>query len=399
MKRRFIGFSVVPLLSSLGPLLLLPLVARVASAEEWAAIGSGQALGALVAVCVGLGWTLVGPARIARASRTSKSGLWWDSLSTRGFALVASVPIMAVCTALFAFDDSWALAFFAALSVAVTGLSCAWHAIGVAAPRFLVYFDAAPKVFALLASAGALAFTANLFLYLALMTAAALVSPIGYSLVVRSRRPRRSFRIRRVWRLVRVQAHALGANVLASVHSTAPILIAGLLAPSAAVAALISADKIYRAGLIVTQTAANSTHSWVLEGRPQRLTRRVLVVVGFQSGLGLLGFVGLALLGPWVTAVAFGPELAATQDACVAYGLAYLVLCINLGVRTAMIVPWLGARAALLTSIAAVITGVPLMVILCVTGGAAGCAVGLAFGEAASLTVGIFLLARRRSSR
>jgi len=397
VKGRLLGFSLVPLLGSLAPLLILPLVARVASVEQWTAVGSGQALGAMLAVCVGLGWTLVGPARLARTSRAGRNELWWDSIFTRGFVLIGCVPAAAVCALFLAPFDSWPLASLATLSVAVTGLSCAWHAVGVGAPRYLVYFDALPKVVALAVSAGALALTSNLYVYLILMMVAALISPIGYSWLAEPRSTRRHPRLRRVWRLVKAQGQALGANVLTSVQSTAPVLVAATLAPPVGVASLVSGDKIYRAGLIATQTLTNAGQSWVLEGRPLRPTRRILIFIGMQGALGVIGLLGLILMGPWVTSVAFGPKLAATPQACAAYGVAYLLLCVNSSFRVSLIVPWLGARAALLCSVAAVTIGIPVMAALCLTVGAAGAAAGLAAGEASSLFVGMILLLRRRA--
>ena len=61
LGRRVLSFALFPLLTSAMSLILLPVIARVASPADWVGIGVGSSVGAVAATIVTYGWAMTGP--------------------------------------------------------------------------------------------------------------------------------------------------------------------------------------------------------------------------------------------------------------------------------------------------------------------------------------------------
>ena len=111
-----------------------------------------------------------------------------------------------------------------------------------------------------------------------------------------------------------------------------------------------------------------------------------------------MGFAAFALIGPWLSAVLFGPIVAIDQ--MTAFGLGTATLGIALGTSLGRItLIGMGANRAFLVSVLlAASVGVPAIILLSSIFGAAGGAWGLAIGEMVSVTaqtISVLTLRRR----
>ena len=380
LRGRAVGFTAAPLVAGLAPFLILPILARVTSAAEWTAVATGQALGAIAAVGVGLGWTLVGPPRLSYGGARKAEQLWWDSVLTRIAALALIAVILVPVSFVLAYPSTWSINYLAAVGVAATGLSCSWHAVGRGRGSDVVWFDAVPKVSGVALGAVILLTIRDVPFYLAVVLLGALVGPAWYGARHYPRIPRRRFRS--VIRLAAVQRQALGANLLSSVQNAAPVIVVGALSAALPAGRVVSADKLYRAGQIATQALVNTVQAWALHGRPTSLTPRLRGALGAHLLLGIVGCGLLISLGPWVTGFAFGADLAAPIAACVGYGLAYLLFTMNIAVSRLVLVPRRGGQSIVLASAAAGVgVGLTAMIALVMAVGAEGVPFGLAIAE------------------
>jgi hypothetical protein len=200
--------------------------------------------------------------------------------------------------------------------------------------------------------------------------------------------------------VLRTHPPAVIAETAAGAYNALAVALVTGVSPVAQAARFVSGDKSYRIGQYSVSALGNALQGWVAEAveRPQ-LGRRLRIAVLLHAALGLVGFFMFALIGPLLTEVLFGSEVAIDRLTAVGFGLATLGIAlgtacgriglVTLGARTTFMVCVLGASAA---GVAGLLIGGGLW-------GAAGAAWGLGIAELASGTVqGIVLLGvwRRR---
>lgn len=61
LLRRLAGFTFLPLIGMLAPIVVLPIVARVGGPLGWQSIGVGQSVGVVASIAVMWGWWATGP--------------------------------------------------------------------------------------------------------------------------------------------------------------------------------------------------------------------------------------------------------------------------------------------------------------------------------------------------
>ncbi|WP_210480599.1 lipopolysaccharide biosynthesis protein [Naasia sp. SYSU D00948] len=382
--RRLAGFAGLPLLSALAPFVLLPLVARTGGVDGWTAVSIGQSVGMTAGVVVSYGWTLSGPSRLARAAFEDRPALYADSVLSRLLLLIVVSPIAAwVSGALTAREDGLAMAV--AVAFTLGGLSPAWYSIGLGRPSYIARYEVLPRTIAVAALLVLIPLTGELLLYPLLLALATVGGVIAYSHRI-GRLSRRLLR-RNAFAALRSDWVSASTVVAASAYSSTSVALLGVTSPASAVAGYSSGEKIYRLGLLAVQALSNSLQAWVAEQRPQGLTRRMLYALAAHVALGASGLAGLALVGPPVAALLFGPDLAPEPATMVYLGLAYLAVAANTATGRLILVPLGLTRHVLLSTLAGAATGVVAILSLSAMFGESGAAAGLAVGEAAVVLV------------
>jgi O-antigen/teichoic acid export membrane protein len=399
--KRLIGFAGLPFLSLITPLLFLPILARVAGADVWVAFAVGQSIGGFFALIVALGYNTVGPPMVARSSQESRPQVLAISLRARLMVWVPFTLIAVVLTTLIAPASHQLEASLMATAMTLTGLSSAWYMIGLGKPGVIVMFEIAPRILATLASA-AIVLSGGSVLWYPILLILAIMSGVGaYARGALGAGNWAATRWRDILPVLRSNRAATVTEVAGGAYNSLAVSFVGASAPAAQAAAYVSGDKLYRMGQYSVSALGNSLQGWVVESGPQEFGRRIRVSFLLHFGLGLLGGATFALLGPWLSMVLFGPEVAINEMTALGLGVATMGIALGTTLGRITLIGMGANRAFLASVVLAACFGVPSIVLLSQAYGAAGGAWGLAIGECVSViaqTLSVMWL-RRRAAR
>mgnify|MGYP003407582261 FL=1 len=385
---RFAGFTGAPILSALAPFIILPVITRVVGADGWANFATGQSIGILGMVIVLFGWGIAGPVRVARShTDIERSIILRESIRSRLLTSIVAVPLAGLTTALISGPAFRVESVAIAIAMTLGGLTPAWFCIGQGNPRALMIFDAVPKLAASAVALPIVAFSGQVIWYPILllaftMPAVALHAKLTYRDDDDHQTPARG--IRNILRTL-VPTATIDATGNAYGATAIPIATAGLSASDAS--AFASADRVYRIGIMAVIAFGNAFQAWVLEPAATDRRMRHVIAIGAHAGLGVVGGVAIALLGPWATAVLFGPEVAAQPLPCALFGLAFFFISTATPLIRNLLVPEHRYRAVLAATITAAVVGLTTMIAGSTIDSAPIIALGVAASEGAALLV------------
>lgn len=379
---RLAGFAGLPLISLVTPLLVLPVLGRVAGQAGWASLAAGEAIGTLAAIVVAYGWNTSGPPRAAMTpDPAQRAALYRQSLLVRGVLALVAVPLVVVLCLLVAAPGYRGASVCMGLASTVTGLSFAWYAVGVGDPRSIALLEAVPRVLAAAVSAALVVATRELVVYPVLAVTASLLGVVVFSRrVLRADTSPREARPRLRELLVRDRAVAFN-DIAGGTYSSLPVPVVQTALPAASASLFASADKLYKFGTYVPITLAHAFQSWTVEGPLQGRARRLRVALAAHAGVGLLGWAVLAALGPWASGLLFGAEVSAARDACFWFGGAFALASVRISMTRHVLVPAGRIRVVVASTVAGAVVGLVAIVVLTAVWGAVGAAVGLFLSE------------------
>jgi len=400
--RRLTGFTLLPLLSLVTPFLLLPVVARVAGPSGWSSFVAGQAVGTVGATVVFWGWNVGGPVLVARAtSAEARAEVYAASLRTRLLLLSGVVPVAAVVSAVVAAPGHRLDAAAIGGATSLLGLSPAWFGIGVGRPWLLFWYDTLPRVVAAVVGALIVGVTGAIWAYPALLALSVVASLALFRAQVTpsaSGSDLTPWPVRRSATELREHLGTAGINLAATAYASTPVPVATLAFRPVVSSPFATADTAYRFGLFAVTAMGNAFQGWTLEpGVADRSARHRAAMLA-HAGLGLLGGVVFAALGPWATGLLFGAAVAAPREACFWYGLAFLLISASTPLVRNLLVPAGRVRLVLGWTIGSAVLGLAGMLVAAVLGWSAGVAAGMALSELV-LLLGLLAPARRQAQR
>jgi PST family polysaccharide transporter len=379
--KRLVGFSVLPAIAAVSPLLVLPVVSR-AVPEGWSSALAGEAVGTFAAIAVGYGWTTVGPALISIAAGDERRGrLYRDALVVRLLTAIVSLPVMAVICALVASPGWELLSILMGLQGALIAMSFTWFAVGVGDPRSIMLFDAAPRLLVAVVAAIVILNGGWVELYPLAGMAVTVVGTAVYTVRLLRRYPSAWPPMREIPGLFRVGAPVALNDAALGAYSAVPTPLVNVTSPGVAAAGFASADKLVKLGQFLPLTLANALQSWTGEVHGALRLRRLRQAVLAHAAFGLLGWVVLAAVGPWASAVLFGPRAAAPFPVLVAFGLAFAMFSVRTSMTRHVLFPAGHARAVMSATLIATAIGVPVMIAFGMATGPLGAAAGYALTE------------------
>lgn len=173
--KRLIGFSVLPALSLLASVILLPLISRSYGATGWATLALGQSVGAITSVVVGLAWPIIGGNQIALATgATERRTIYRISVYSRLALLIVVFPLAVAIVLAFSTSYSWEAVLFMT-GIAFNGLSASWYFSGTGTPKYLIVNEGLTRMAAYLLSAVGLLGGLGLWWYAGVMAFSGLV--------------------------------------------------------------------------------------------------------------------------------------------------------------------------------------------------------------------------------
>lgn len=381
MIKRIAAFAGLPLLASLASFILLPIIARVGGAPAWNSLAVGQAVGAIAAIVIGLGWPLTGPAAVASASEESvRRRHYAVSFVTRSFMFVCSVPLMALALGFASGTSQFPVAFLMACAQAAAGLTPAWYCIATGHAGRIAKYDVLPRMAATLGVIPLIFATGEIYLYPLALLVLGLTGTFWFNKNHSDRQDYRGLSLPVVFREIWGLRAGAGITVAAGAYASTPVLVVQFAASATGLAAFVSAEKLYRIGQLATAALGNSLQGWVSEFGTDHRQRRKFSLVAL-SGLGTAGWLIMALLGPWASTLLFGPALAADFWTCFWFGLSFLLVCVTTSTGAHWLVPAKQMRVVFTSTIAGAVVGLPAMIVLAGLMGGQGGALGLAIGE------------------
>ncbi|WP_307486555.1 lipopolysaccharide biosynthesis protein [Pseudarthrobacter sulfonivorans] len=405
LLRRFAGFTFVPLVGTLAPLLLLPIAARVGGIDGWYSLSVGQAVGTFGSIVISYGWNVLGPALVATTSaEESLSAHWAESLRERLLLAAIVVPIAALISVFLASPEYVGFTMAMAVAFSLGGLTPNWYFIGRGDPTSIALYDMLPKLVATLLTALIIFMTGSLWAYPALWILSSLVGllaahrSVGYPPIFRGSR------ISTTLRGLRKRLGVAMIDGLGGVYISAPVPIAGATGSIAGAGMIASADKLYRFGLIAVTTLGNTLQAWTLEPDAPNPRNRHLGAILAHTILGVIGMCGLGLLGEFATSLLFGAEAKATGAAMWYYGIAFLAVSSSTPLIRNLLVPAFKTRFVLAGTSIGALVGVASMFVLGNAAGPEGVALGFMISELVLLfiiapaSVGQLLLTDREAS-
>jgi O-antigen/teichoic acid export membrane protein len=382
LAKRFAGFTFVPLIGTLAPLLLLPVAARVGGIDGWYSLSVGQAVGTFGSIVITYGWNVLGPALVAKShDELVRRKLWVESLSERLLLSAAVVPL--------AVGLSWALGaegyrtFTVAMAVAfcLNGLTPNWFFIGTGDPRGMALYDMLPRLVATLLAALLIFVTQSLWSYPVLWILSSVAGPIaihrkfGWPALYAGRS------IRDILGGLRSRLGVASIDALGGVYVSAPVPVAGAAGSASVAGSIASSDKLYRFALIAVTTLGNTLQAWTLDPNAESPRRRHSAAICAHFALGMAGMLGLGVAGEFGSSLLFGEEVKADSSTMWFYGAAFFAVSVSTPLIRNILVPSLKTRFVLAGTAVGAVTGVVAMFLLGRAFGASGVAAGFMLSE------------------
>ncbi|SDH48179.1 lipopolysaccharide biosynthesis protein [Microbacterium pygmaeum] len=383
--KRLAGFTLVPAIAAISPLLVLPIVSRTAGPSGWSSAIAGEAVGTVAAITIGYGWASIGPALVSIAKDDAHRGsIYRESIVVRLTIALAALPIMGVICWLIASPGSEWLSVLMGLQGALIALSFAWFAAGTGDPRSIIFFDALPRLLVTIVAAFVIAHIGIVELYPMAGIAVTLIGTGLFTVRVLARYPAPWPRARELSRMFRAGFPVALNDVALSAYSSVPAPLVNVTATPIEAAGFASADKMLKLGQFLPMTLANALQAWIGEAHGPHRRRRMRQALAAHGGFGLLGGILLAVFGSWASLILFGAQAQATTGVLIALGVTFALFSLRTSMTRHVLFPAGESRAVLRATLVATAIGVPAMIGLGIVLGPIGAATGYALTEGAA---------------
>lgn len=380
---RLLGFTLLPALAAISPLVALPVVARDAGPAGWASAIAGESIGTFAAIAISYGWGTIGAALVSIAKDDEHRGrLYRESLLVRVIVSAAALPLLAVACWLVASPGYELLAVLMGVQGALIAWSFTWFAAGVGDPWSIAVFDAIPRLAVAVLAALATVVTGIIVLY---PIGGILVTVLGtgiYTARLLKRYPSSWPGRDEISRLFRSNGHIALIDAAMGAYSSAPAPLVNVTASPLAAAGFASADKMLKLGQFLPLTLANALQSWVAEAHGRARGRRSRIAVLAHGIFGVLGCVVLGVAGPPVSAFLFGPDAAAPFAITMALGVAFALYSVRTSMTRHLLFTVGESRIVVRATLVATAVGIPAMIVFAFPFGPLGVSIGFALTEA-----------------
>ncbi|MEV7693159.1 polysaccharide biosynthesis protein [Microbacterium sp. NPDC089189] len=364
------------------------MISRLVGDDGWANVNSGQAIGLLAMVGVLFGWSVIGPVRVARAvDPHERAVILAESLRSRAWTALLAVPAAGVVTFFVSSSDYRVESVMLAVAMAIGGFTPAWFCIGEGNPRALMLFDGVPKLAASALSLPVLLLTGQIFWYPIILVLLTVPAFATHAVMVRRGHDPAGVPARPTRRVLASLVPTAAIDAAGNAYGSTAIPIATVGLPATEASAFASADRVYRIGLLAVIAVGNAFQAWVLDPAASDRRRRHVVAFGALGGLGAVGGVAIAALGPWATAVVFGPAVAAEPLPCLLFGLAFFFISCGTPLIRNLLIPAGRFRLVFTATVISAVVGVTTMLLGSIAGSGTGVALGVALAEAVSVSI------------
>ena len=384
LLRRTFAYASLPLLSTLTPFVVLPVISRACTTAEWSALAIGQSIGMVGSLVVSYGWPVVGPARAAQTGIGQRGDLYAMSLSSRLTILAVCGPIVCLLAWFGAPEGISARSLCVLMSVngILIGMSISWYCIGTGIPGAIARYEVVPRVLASLVATAAVLFTGWLWVYPSALIVATALGVMVFSRKIRThRRSKPLGETDGLLVVLRRQTAPTMVELSAGSYTMGGSFLASTVASPLQIAHYSSADRLNQVAMQGIVAISNALSPWVAESRGRQFARRARLAVLTHGALGVFGLLGLAVLGPWASGFLFGERFAAGPGTCAAFGVYFFAVSMQTALSRHILVSRGRVSPVLVGTLIGAAVGVPAVLLGAHAFGATGAASGLAAGE------------------
>lgn len=375
---------------------IIPVIILKSGEAGWAAIAVGQSTGSIAAVVVALGWTITGPAQIARASLRERKQIVANSVVARIWLSILVVPALIAATYQLTPQHGVA-SVLAAVNVGSIGLGLSWYFVGIGSPRKLLLFDTLPRAVGTVLGGIVLWLSGSLIALTGIQVASGLVAAL---ISIRFAANRCDHGPRWIWsmkwslKLIKDQLFPSTTALANATYAALPTLAVAWWAPGG-IAVFALGERL---GRYVTMSVT-PMHSW-MQGwvpraeLPSQLRRRIRGVVLTAIVAGLLAGIGLTFVGPVLGGILSGGSLSVGFELIAAIAVAIGMSTISRCTGPACLVSIGGERAVAYSTFCGAIVCILVLALLVPTQGALGAAYAMAASETVVAAVQGFVLSK-----
>lgn len=378
--RRVGGFAVLPAISALTPLLILPGLTDALGAHGWGAIALGQAIGVFASVIIGYGWGTVGPPMVARAEEAESILILRQSIASR---LVVALPVLAAAgaAAYSLAPESYAgPSALAALGTALWGMSPTWYMIGRGSPKQVALFDTMPKFVAAATSAVLIARWPSAYIYPAAIfftsTLAATTSAVRYA-----------GWIGLAWfrgcaHHLRSQFPLVASRIVGSGFTSMSLTLVSLVAANS-VPLYAASDRFRTFGALGVAAVSNGFQGWIVEEGMNRYRARARAAILITLTSGVAACLAIAFGLPLADGFIFSGAIAVPLSVSVLTGIGVALIAAGNTLSYHVLAPLSRGRGIATSAMVGGAVGVPAVLALSAVQGAVGAAFGIVIAEGA----------------
>ena len=307
--RRLVGFALIPALSMLASLVLLPFIAAHFGPGGWVALAIGQSIGTFLSVAVGMAWPVIGGNAVARAPNLdAQREIYRNSLYSRLLVLIPLCAVGIPLALMLADEYPWSTVLFM-LATAANGLSAGWYFAGIGEPRHLVINEGLVRFGGYVVALVGFLAGAPLVWYAGSAVAAAAISVLlNWRTVLGTTRFWVAGAHRLALQLVREQLGGTLSRVLISAYTFGGPAIFGILAPSQ-LALFSAAAQIQKAANNTVAYLPPAFIHWVGSAKPKQRRRRIRRSLLFLGAVSVSIVPGWLFLGPSITDILYAEKV------------------------------------------------------------------------------------------
>lgn len=360
--RRLISFAATVGASTVVSLVTVPLIIGRTSAAAWGSLAVIQTGAILFGVLVAFGWGTTGAATVASMPREARPAMYLESLVSRAYLFIFTLPIMIVVMLLIS-PASVGVVIAGSVAYLLPFLGATWYFIGEARPLRLFLLDALPQMVGVMVGFLVLSVTGELAHFLIALAVLTAVGVFLSSAVILRGLPahtRVDLGLRPAMARLAPQRHGVITAGTTSLYVTLPLLAVSALAP-AATPLYAMGDKLFRFGLVAFSPVLQVIQGWVPEGGPVTVAHRARRAAIIGPLFGLLGGAVITLATPTIAGMLSHGELRLTMAQALPFGLMFTVVACTQIIGLACLVAMNQSKALASSTVLGAIAGVPLI--------------------------------------
>jgi hypothetical protein len=393
-----VGYGLSIVISAVVTLLTIPVIVSRASADAWASLTLGQAVGTGAALLIGFGWGATGPTLIAQADRAERIRIYSESFRARALLLPVGLVAVAVIVGLGA-TAAPVPSVLNGFAYALTGMLAGWFFTGEGSPFAFLLLDALPRVLGNAIGTILVLFGLPLWTF----SVAQLIG-IAIGVLMSNRRIFTGHpdavrgTVSGAVRALRGQVHGFVLASVLAINAAFPAAVVSFVVPGA-LPTYALADKLLRFGTTAYAPVIQFLQGWVPSDAHSVLARARRATT-FGVVVSVAGAIAFVVLAPPIGDVLGRGEVQLELSTVVCFGLVLFAMELSQFVGLVALQALGQARKLSAYALFGMAVLCPAVVVGAVIGGANGAALGLLAGELASLLPQIWALratARRLS--